>query len=187
MDTQYVGGPGLVYHHTSPFLDHHSRSFPVIQPGQQSMSWQPQQAHASPPNSSASTSSSLSGTSLYSTVNHSTDNIDYPSSSSAPLSQPRSVHGYPSPIVDESSRPDASFESPQIASSVGPNRFTRRRARTTVQAPSRSYNVCVSYFLSYRPAHASIATRSGVLTPWPLLARALAHPLPFATPFRRRT
>lgn len=185
MDTQYVGGPGLVYHHTSPFFDHHHRPFPLVQHDQQSMSWQPQQAHASPPNSSASTSSSQSSASLYSTVSHPTD-VDYPSAS-APLTQPRSVNGYASPVVDESSRPDASFESPQIASSVGPNRFTRRRARTTVQAPSRSYNVCVSCILFYRPTNVSVTTRSGVRTLWPSLVRALAHPLLSVTRLRHRT
>lgn len=185
MDTQYVGGPaGLVYHHTSPFFDHHPRPFPLVHHAQQPMSWQPQQAQTSPPNSSASTSSSL-GTPLYSTVEHTADNIDYPSAS-APLTQPRSANGYASPSVGESSRPNASFESPQIASSAGPSRLTRRRARTTVQGTSRSYNVCITYILYHCYIDLCFDTNRGVHIPWPLLVRALAHLPLSATPLRHR-
>ena len=185
MDTQYVAGPGLVYHQPSPFFDHQPRPFPLVHQGQQAMSW-PEQAHTSPPNSSASTSSSLSGTSLYSTVPQSTDNVDYPSAS-AHLTQPRSVNDHRPGAVDESSGADAPFASPQIASSVGPARYTRRRARTTVQAPSRSYNVCISRLLSYFSTNTGLSlTHSGVRILWPSLVRALARPLPSVTlPLRR--
>lgn len=170
MDTQYVGGPGLVYHNTPPFFDHHSRPFPLLHGGQQSMSWQPQ-PHTSPPNSSASTNSSLSGTSLYPTVN-TADNIDYPSAS-AHLTQPRSVNAYAPPTVGESSRPDASLDSPQITSSAGPSRLPRRRARTNIQYTSRSYGVCIIHILSYSDTNINPDDNSVVRIPWPSLARAL--------------
>lgn len=166
MDTQYVGGPGLVYHNTSPFFDHHSRPFSLLHGGQQSMSWQPQ-PHTSPPNSSASTNPSLSGTSLYPTVN-TADNIDYPSAS-AHLTQPRSANTYAPPTVGESSRPDVSLESPQITSSAGPSRLPRRRARTTIPYTSRSYGVCIIHILSYSDTNINLDANSVVRIPWPEL------------------
>ncbi|KZT64936.1 hypothetical protein DAEQUDRAFT_570032 [Daedalea quercina L-15889] len=142
MDTQYIApAPGLVYHHTSSFFDHHPRPFSIVQNGHQPMAWQPQQAHTSPPNSTASTSSSLSTSSLYSAASHSNENIDYPSTSTS-LTQPRTADVYPSPAIDaRTSAHDTSYDSPQIESSIGPSRvLTRRRARTTTHPPSRPYN-----------------------------------------------
>lgn len=125
MDTQqYAVGVanGLVYHHAphSAFLEHHPRPFPL---SSQQMSWHTPQT--SPPNSAASTSSSL-----YSAMSHVDDRVDY---EAAQAFVPRS--GYPAPQHSPSLPSDASpFESSQIESSIGPSRiFTRRRARGAAQ------------------------------------------------------
>ncbi|KAI0926737.1 hypothetical protein AcV5_007446 [Taiwanofungus camphoratus] len=135
MDTQQYAG--LVYQHTTqqpPFLDNHARPAPLNH-SPQDMAWHTQ---TSPPNSS---SSSEHSSHLYSTMNRSSERLDY-ASPSTPAFIPRhpsdnfTNHHQQSPTLDHNpSNHPMSFDSPQIESSIGPSRIlTRRRARAAAQS-----------------------------------------------------
>ncbi|CCM05934.1 uncharacterized protein FIBRA_08173 [Fibroporia radiculosa] len=108
-------------------------------------------AQSSPPNSAASTSSSL-----YSAMSQPDDRVDYARTTmhSRQVSNPYAGHPHSPSLHSSTPDPALSFDSPQIQSSIGPSRIlTRRRARAATHiaesaqsTPGQPYDVSPSPF-----------------------------------------